>query len=45
MAINIVPTTNLQPVNKDARRRLFTEARTANTFTDAPVTDDQLRTI
>jgi 3-hydroxypropanoate dehydrogenase len=28
-----------------AKRLLFTEARSANTFTDAPVTDEQLRAI
>jgi 3-hydroxypropanoate dehydrogenase len=28
-----------------ARRLLFTDARSANTFTDAPVTDEQLRAI
>jgi 3-hydroxypropanoate dehydrogenase len=28
-----------------AKRLLFTDARSANTFTDAPVTDDQLRAI
>jgi 3-hydroxypropanoate dehydrogenase len=32
-------------LNDDARRLLFTEARTANTFTDEPVTDEQLRAI
>ena len=28
-----------------ARELLFTEARTANTFTDEPVTSDQLRAV
>ena len=37
--------TPTRPVGDDARRLLFTEARTANTFTDEPVTDDQLRAI
>ncbi len=32
-----------RPVGDDARRLLFTEARTANTFADEPVTDDQMR--
>ena len=33
------------PVDEQARRLLFTQARTANTFTDDPVTDEQLRAI
>lgn len=37
--------TRLAPVGEDARRLLFTEARTANTFTDEPVSDEQLRAI
>ena len=37
--------TRPRPVGDDARRLLFTEARTANTFTEEPVTDDQLRAI
>lgn len=35
----------LSPVDEHARRVLFTEARTANTFTDEPVPDEQLRAI
>lgn len=32
-------------LDEAGQRLLFTEARSANTFTDAPVTDDQLRAI
>ncbi|MCI4066596.1 malonic semialdehyde reductase [Micromonospora sp. R77] len=32
-------------LHPDAQAQLFTDARTANTFTDEPVTDDQLRAI
>ncbi|MCW3014326.1 MAG: malonic semialdehyde reductase [Solirubrobacterales bacterium] len=32
-------------LDESAQRLLFTEARTANTFTDVPVTDEQLRAI
>jgi 3-hydroxypropanoate dehydrogenase len=32
-------------LSPDARALLFTEARTANTFTDEPVSDEQLRAI
>jgi 3-hydroxypropanoate dehydrogenase len=33
------------PLHPEAQSLLFTEARTANTFSDEPVTDDQLRAI
>jgi len=33
------------PLGKDAQELLFTAARTANTFTDEPVTDEHLRAI
>ncbi|MFJ6197944.1 malonic semialdehyde reductase [Micromonospora sp. NPDC092111] len=36
---------HLITLNAQAQAQLFTEARTANTFTDAPVGDDQLRAI
>ena len=39
------PAQALAPVDEQARRLLFTEARTVNTFTDDPVTDEQLREI
>jgi 3-hydroxypropanoate dehydrogenase len=44
------PTASADPLDAlvlddGARRLLFTEARSANTFTDAPVTDEQLRAI
>lgn len=39
------PPTQLSPVDEHARRSLFTEARTANAFTDEPVTDEQLLAI
>jgi 3-hydroxypropanoate dehydrogenase len=39
------PATRLPALDEDGRRLLFTDARTANTFTDEPVTDEQLRTI
>ena len=32
-------------LREEAQKLLFTEARTANTFTDEPVTDEQLRAI
>jgi 3-hydroxypropanoate dehydrogenase len=35
----------LKPVDEAARRLLFTEARTASTFTDDPVSDEQLQAI
>ena len=35
----------LSVLDDQGRRLLFTEARTANTFTDEPVTDEQLREI
>jgi 3-hydroxypropanoate dehydrogenase len=37
--------TALEQLDDTARALLFTEARTANTFTDEPVTDDELRSI
>lgn len=37
--------TRLPVLNEEARRILFTEARTANSFTDEPVSDEQLREI
>ncbi|SCE86207.1 3-hydroxypropanoate dehydrogenase [Micromonospora matsumotoense] len=36
---------HLITLDPQAQAQLFTEARTANTFTDAPVGDDQLRAI
>ena len=33
------------PLSRDAQELLFLEARSANTFTDEPVTDDQLQAI
>ena len=39
------PSIELTAIDAEARRTLFTEARTANAFTDEPVTDEQLRTI
>ena len=39
-----IPTT-LGVLDESARGLLFTEARTANTFSDTPVTDDELRSI
>src|SRR5215218_5165681 len=39
------PTTSLPPLDDDGRRLLFTEARTANSFTEEPVSDEQLREI
>lgn len=36
---------HLITLHPDAQAQLFTEARTANTFTDTPVSDDQLRAI
>ena len=33
------------PLSRDAQELLFLEARSANTFTDEPVTDDQLKAI
>ncbi|MEV4482075.1 malonic semialdehyde reductase [Micromonospora coxensis] len=36
---------HLITLHPDAQAQLFTDARTANTFTDAPVTDEQLRAI
>lgn len=42
----LAPSVTRLPVLDDAGRRLlFTEARTANTFTDEPVTDEQLREV
>lgn len=35
----------LSPIDEHARRALFTEARTANSFDDTPVSDEQLRDI
>lgn len=37
--------TDLLALSSEAQRLLFSEARTANTFTDEPVTDDQIRAI
>lgn len=45
MSTTSSPPTSLPAISEDARQLLFTEARTANTFTDQPVTDDQLRAI
>jgi 3-hydroxypropanoate dehydrogenase len=41
-SVSPAPLSSLDPA---ARGLLFTDARTANTFTDEPVTDDQLRAI
>ncbi|MFF3854544.1 malonic semialdehyde reductase [Micromonospora sp. NPDC002575] len=38
-------TTPLITLHPDAQAQLFTDARTANTFTDEPVTDEHLRAI
>ena len=45
MATEISPPTQLSAIDEHARRSLFTEARTANTFTDEPVADEQLLAI
>ncbi|MDZ5443706.1 malonic semialdehyde reductase [Micromonospora sp. 4G57] len=37
--------TDLITLHPEARAQLFTDARTANTFTDEPVSDEQLRAI
>lgn len=37
--------TDLITLHPEAQAQLFTDARTANTFTDEPVTDEQLRAI
>lgn len=39
------PVTSLPKLDEAGRRLLFTEARTANSFTEQPVTDEQLREI
>ena len=39
------PTENLITIDAATQELLFTEARTANTFTDEPVPDEQLRAI
>ncbi|MFI9638476.1 malonic semialdehyde reductase [Micromonospora sp. NPDC051925] len=36
---------HLTTISPEAQAQLFTEARTANTFTDTPIGDDQLRAI
>ncbi len=38
-------TTTLEKLDEEARRLLFTEARTSNTFADTPVSDEELRDI
>ncbi|WP_433526310.1 malonic semialdehyde reductase [Nocardia pseudovaccinii] len=43
--MNTVQPATLLPLAAEAQDLLFREARTANTFTDAPVTDDQIRDI
>jgi len=43
MTTTASPATSLPLLEEAGRRLLFTEARTANTFTDQPVTDEQLR--
>jgi 3-hydroxypropanoate dehydrogenase len=40
-----LPQTHLQLVDDTARAALFTHARTANSFADTPVSDDELRSI
>lgn len=39
------PTVSLLTLDPQAQAQLFTEARTANTFSDEPVSDEQLRAI
>jgi 3-hydroxypropanoate dehydrogenase len=43
--VNTVQPETLLTLAAEAQDLLFREARTANTFTDAPVTDDQIRDI
>lgn len=43
--MNTVQPETLLTLAAEAQDLLFREARTANTFTDAPVTDDQIRDI
>ncbi|HEX4358603.1 MAG TPA: malonic semialdehyde reductase [Pseudonocardia sp.] len=45
MTEKIADYSDLLTLDEEARKLLFTEARTANTFTDEPVSDDQLRAI
>ncbi|HEY5332327.1 MAG TPA: malonic semialdehyde reductase [Solirubrobacterales bacterium] len=45
MSTGTPPPARLTRLAEDARRTLFTEARTARTFTDEEVTDSQLREI
>ncbi|MPQ98228.1 malonic semialdehyde reductase [Modestobacter sp. I12A-02628] len=44
-AIQTSPTRTLPQLDDAGRALLFTEARTANTFADTPVTDEELRSI
>jgi 3-hydroxypropanoate dehydrogenase len=45
MTEKVADYSDLLTLDEEARKLLFTEARTANTFTDEPVGDDQLRAI
>ncbi len=42
---DVLPAEEFLALHPDARSLLFTDARTANTFTDEPVTDEHLRAI
>ena len=43
--MNAPPAADLLALNPDAQDLLFHAARTANTFTDQPVTDEQIQAI
>jgi 3-hydroxypropanoate dehydrogenase len=45
MPDSITEPTELEPLDERGRSLLFTSARTSNTFSDAPVTDEELRSI
>jgi len=45
MTETLVPQDGVLALDEHAQKLLFTEARTANTFTEEPVTDEQLRAI
>jgi 3-hydroxypropanoate dehydrogenase len=45
MSATVVTHEDLLALDEHGRKLLFTEARTANTFTDEPVTDEQLRAV
>lgn len=44
-AVETLPYRSLPTLDEAGRRLLFTEARTANTFADVPVTDEELEAI